>query len=104
MRCISGGSWHVWVLLPLFALPAPAAAQSADGGAFPSRPMRLVVPFPPGASPNDIIGRLISRQLARDVEIKASEAWHRAACVVRPPHVESALIARHRSRLVPCAT
>ena len=58
-------------LLSVFALAAPAAAQSADGGAFPSRPMRLVVPFPPGASPNDIIGRLIGRQLARDVEIKA---------------------------------
>jgi tripartite-type tricarboxylate transporter receptor subunit TctC len=57
--------------LPRFALAAPAAAQSADGGAFPSRPARLVVPFPPGASPNDITGHRSRRQLARDVGIKA---------------------------------
>src|SRR5256885_8752833 len=43
----------VWVL----ALAANAAAQE-----FPSRPVRLVVPFPPGG-PLDISGRLIGKEL-----------------------------------------
>src|SRR4051812_26959803 len=57
------------VLLLLSILPDARSASNAvrstpDAGAYPSHPIRLVVPFPPGASPNDIIGRLIGRQLA----------------------------------------
>lgn len=40
------------------ALALPALAQ-----AWPSRPIKLVVPFPPGSSP-DLIGRLIAEPLA----------------------------------------
>lgn len=43
----------------------PARAQDA-AKSYPSRPVRWVVPFPPGAS-NDIIGRLVSQKL--------TEAW-----------------------------
>src|SRR5205807_807537 len=38
--------------------PMMAAAQS-----YPSRPVRLIVPFPPGGS-NDVVGRMIAAQLS----------------------------------------
>lgn len=44
---------------------APARSQDAAKD-YPGRPVRWVVPFPPGAS-NDIIGRLVSQKL--------TEAW-----------------------------
>jgi tripartite-type tricarboxylate transporter receptor subunit TctC len=40
------------------ALPAPASAQ-----AFPDRPIRFVIPWPPGGT-NDIVGRLVSDGMA----------------------------------------
>jgi tripartite-type tricarboxylate transporter receptor subunit TctC len=46
----------------LLGVPIPASAAIADG--WPNRPIRLVVPFPPGSSP-DIIGRLVGDALAQ---------------------------------------
>jgi tripartite-type tricarboxylate transporter receptor subunit TctC len=42
----------------LLALTAPAAA--ADD--YPNRPVRLIIPFPPGGS-NDVVGRMVATQL-----------------------------------------
>ncbi len=39
-------------------LPTSAAAQS-----YPSKPVRLIIPFPPGGS-NDVVGRMIAFQLS----------------------------------------
>jgi tripartite-type tricarboxylate transporter receptor subunit TctC len=54
---------NVWALLlrsmcVVLALTASAAAQD-----YPNRPVRIVVPFPPGAI-NDTVGRLIAAQLS----------------------------------------
>jgi tripartite-type tricarboxylate transporter receptor subunit TctC len=47
------------LMLALTALTAPAAAQSD----YPNRPVRLIIPFPPGGS-NDVVGRMIGTQLS----------------------------------------
>src|ERR1043166_7378036 len=47
------------VLAALFILAAPAQAQT-----YPSRVVRIIVPFPPGSG-TDILSRLISDQLSR---------------------------------------
>jgi len=39
-----------------------AAAQTPDASRFPAKPIRLIVPFPPGGS-NDILGRFIAQKL-----------------------------------------
>jgi tripartite-type tricarboxylate transporter receptor subunit TctC len=41
----------------LLAFAAPAAAD------YPDRPVRLIIPFPPGGS-NDVVGRLVANQLS----------------------------------------
>jgi tripartite-type tricarboxylate transporter receptor subunit TctC len=41
----------------LLVLPSPAAAQD-----YPTKPVRLIVPFPPGGS-NDVVSRMVATQL-----------------------------------------
>jgi tripartite-type tricarboxylate transporter receptor subunit TctC len=50
---------NFWLLLALAAFAAPAAAAADD---YPSRTIRLIIPFPPGGS-NDVVGRIIANQL-----------------------------------------
>ncbi|MEP7328677.1 MAG: tripartite tricarboxylate transporter substrate binding protein, partial [Betaproteobacteria bacterium] len=49
----------VALALGTFALPSPAVAQ----GAYPEKPIRLIVSFPPGGS-TDIIGRLVAQKVS----------------------------------------
>ena len=49
----------------LFAAPTGNAAQTASGD-YPSRPVRWIVPFPPGAS-NDITARLFAQKMSESM-------------------------------------
>lgn len=51
------------LLLRSAAASAAALALPAMSQAWPSRPIKLVIPFPPGSSP-DLIGRLVAEPLA----------------------------------------
>ena len=60
-------NWRAWIALGIAALLAAAnvAAQPASTGsgqAYPNRPIRLVVPFPPGTA-SDFLGRTIGAAL-----------------------------------------
>jgi tripartite-type tricarboxylate transporter receptor subunit TctC len=53
--------WRILVVLTLAAMPLRAPAQEALKD-YPVKPIRLVVPFPPGG-PNDIIGRVVGQKM-----------------------------------------
>jgi tripartite-type tricarboxylate transporter receptor subunit TctC len=68
------------VLLWVFALAAGATAQE-----FPSKPVRLVVPFPPGG-PLDIAGRLIGKEL-QDRWTQPVVVENKPGSTIGPEHV-----------------
>ncbi len=51
------------VLVPLFIMLMCAAASAQN---YPSKPIRLILPFPPGA-PSDLVGRLVAQRLAEQL-------------------------------------
>jgi tripartite-type tricarboxylate transporter receptor subunit TctC len=52
------------LLLALLAAPLPVAAQQpATAEGYPARPVKVIVPYPPGAAA-DIIGRIVAQKLS----------------------------------------
>ena len=50
------------------ALACTAATHTVSAQTYPDRPIRLIVPYPPGSSTNDILGRALAQRLS--VELK----------------------------------
>jgi len=53
----------LFALLTAPAIVVLALASGAAADEYPNRPVRLIVPFPPGGS-NDVVGRLVAEQLS----------------------------------------
>ncbi len=60
-RCLRIACGVLFALLCVAAAPGRAAADD-----YPSRSIRLIIPFPPGGS-NDVVGRIIANQLGRSL-------------------------------------
>ena len=77
----------------MFAVVSVPTAQAADAAlSYPSRPIRMVVPFTPGGS-NDIVARLIGMKMA--------EGWGQQVVIDNRPGAGGALGAEMVARAVP---
>jgi tripartite-type tricarboxylate transporter receptor subunit TctC len=59
MPALRSGHWR-WPVCALLAAGMLAVATVAAAEGYPDRPVKLVVPFPPGG-PLDVTGRLIAQ-------------------------------------------
>ncbi len=75
-RIVNRSSWRRLLCAALAAAVAGVAGVAAAADAFPSRPVKLVVPFPPGG-PLDATGRLIAQKL--------TDAWGVSVVVENKP-------------------
>jgi len=76
----------------LAALPLAAAAQAAPADAYPTRPVRLVVPYPAGGA-TDSVARLLGERLSR--------RWGQPVVVDNKPGAAGALGATDAARAAP---
>src|SRR5215213_7331641 len=82
-RRVMGVAWRLSaILLAAFMAMNSAAAQEDPAPGFPSRPIRIVVPFPAGG-PTDILSRVIGQ--------KMSEAWGQAVIIENRPGANTAI-------------
>ena len=64
------------LFLTMLLVPLLAAAGSSFGQAYPNKPIKLVIPFPPGG-PLDLAGRAIGQRI--------QEAWGQPVVVENRP-------------------
>src|ERR1700733_3330261 len=77
----------------LIALCAPAAGADAQGReSYPTRPIHIIVPFPPGG-PADILARIIGAKMTRD--------WGQAVIVENRSGANTVIGAQAVARAVP---
>jgi tripartite-type tricarboxylate transporter receptor subunit TctC len=77
----------------LLALAAPLSARAQEAAAnFPSRPIRLIVPFPAGG-PADIVARLIGQ--------KMSEDWRQPVVIENRSGANTIIAAQAAAKAVP---
>ncbi|HEV2007123.1 MAG TPA: tripartite tricarboxylate transporter substrate binding protein [Burkholderiales bacterium] len=86
---------HYYFALLVWALPVATIAQTASPSAgltYPSKPVRYIVPFPPGAG-NDIIARIVGQKLA--------ENWGQQVVVDNRPGAGGNIAAEMTARAAP---
>ena len=62
----------VWVFVTALATVNACAQESSRADAYPAKPIRFIVPYPPGG-PNDVLARLIGQKL--------NERWGQAVVI-----------------------
>jgi tripartite-type tricarboxylate transporter receptor subunit TctC len=73
---------HFKPLLPVAAFLAVACSTPFAAGVYPSKPIRIIVPFTPGGS-NDLVGRVLSQ--------KFHEAWGQPVIIDNRPGAGSTI-------------
>jgi tripartite-type tricarboxylate transporter receptor subunit TctC len=81
-----------FVALALASASGAVAQQVEDGAGFPARPVRMIVPFPPGG-PTDLTARLFAQ--------KMSELWGQPVVVENRAGGNSAIGARYVASAAP---
>jgi tripartite-type tricarboxylate transporter receptor subunit TctC len=60
---VVGAAWLTFAALPLICAAMVLIALPSVAQTYPNRPIRFIVPFPPGGG-NDIVGRIVAQKLA----------------------------------------